>query len=188
MAVNAGGAIQSVLQISYDAASRLASLGQDLAGTGQDQTHGYTYNAAGQIKSRTASNDAYQWTGGGAVSRSYGSNGLNPLTISGSLTLAYDGRGNPSSDGARTFGYDVQNQLTSASTGATLGYDPGRLSQISASAATRFLYDGAAIAAKYNASGAMLRRPRPPRRRAGRLVRGRGRLRPPLVAFAVVDG
>jgi RHS repeat-associated protein len=144
---------------AYDAASRLATLGQDLAGTTQDQTYGYAYNAAGQIKSRTSTNDAYQWIGGGVVNRSYGSNGLNQLTTSGALTLGYDGRGNFSSDGSTIFGYNVQNQLTSASTGATLGYDPaGRLSQVSASAATRFLYDGAAIAAEYSASGALLRR------------------------------
>jgi YD repeat-containing protein len=45
----------------YDSASSLTSLTsltQDLAGTASDQAYGYAYNAAGEITSRAASNDA----------------------------------------------------------------------------------------------------------------------------------
>ena len=43
----------------YDAASRLASLTQDLRGSAYDATTTFAYNPAGQIASRTSGNDAY---------------------------------------------------------------------------------------------------------------------------------
>lgn len=46
----------------WDGGSRLTSLVQNLAGTSQDQTWGFTYNPAGQIMSRSASNDLYAYT------------------------------------------------------------------------------------------------------------------------------
>ncbi len=67
----------------YDAVSRLASLTQDLAGTTQDQSFTFAYNPAGQITSRTASNDAYAWTQHYNVNRGYTTNGLNQYTASG---------------------------------------------------------------------------------------------------------
>ena len=95
----------------YDPVSRLGSLGFDLNGTAWDQSLGFGYNAAGQIASRTASNDGYAWTGAVAVNRSYGVNALNQYTSSGSVALGYDGRGNLTSSGSDTYQYNTRNQL-----------------------------------------------------------------------------
>jgi len=61
----------------YDAASRLTSLSHDLAGSANDLTLTFTHNPAGQIHSRTGSNDAYSWTGHGSGSTASAANGLN---------------------------------------------------------------------------------------------------------------
>jgi len=121
----------------------------------------YDFNAASQIRSVSRDNDAYAWTGHYAVNRAYTTNGLNQYTAAGSATFGYDWNGNLISDGGRTYVYDVENRLVSASTGVTLAYDPlGRLYQITATngAVTRFLYDGDALVAEYDSSGAMTRR------------------------------
>ncbi len=56
--------------------------------------------------------------------------------------------------------YDVENRLVGRSTGVALVYDPlGRLYRVSSSTTdTRFLYDGDALVAEYDASGTMLAR------------------------------
>ena len=61
-----------------DPALRLSGL--TLSGGNQPKTMGLGCNPAGQIVSRTASNDAYALTGGYIVDRDYGVNGLNQLT------------------------------------------------------------------------------------------------------------
>lgn len=82
----------TVTAYGYDAASRLASLA--LAGGNQPNTVSFGYNPAGQIASRTASNDCYAWTGAVNTDRGYAVNGLNLYTQAGSVALGYDGRGN----------------------------------------------------------------------------------------------
>jgi RHS repeat-associated protein len=129
---------------------------------------GLTYNPAGQILSRSGSNDAYAWTGSVAVSRDYAVNGQNQYTGtvsngSPSATFAYDANGNLTSDGSTSFVYDVENRLVSASGAktASLVYDPlGRLFETSGGAAgiTRFLYDDDALIGEYNSGGTMLHR------------------------------
>jgi hypothetical protein len=52
-----------VTSYGYDAIGRLTSLGNDLAGTSYDQSFTFSYNPAGQIVSRSGSNDNYAWTG-----------------------------------------------------------------------------------------------------------------------------
>jgi RHS repeat-associated protein len=145
----------------YDNASRLNSLNIDLVGTAQDQTWAYTYSAADQVKTRTSSNSAYDWAPTATVNRGYAINGLNQAISAGAATLAYDGRGNLSSDGATSFVYDLDNRLTSASGGsnATLSYDPaGRLGQTTGSASTRFVYSGSDLIAELNTSNVIIRR------------------------------
>jgi len=70
-------------------------------------------------------------------------------------------RGNLTSDGTRTFTYDVENRLLTgtAPTAVTLTYDPsGRLQTSTASSSTTtFLYDGSNLSAEYG-SGTVLRR------------------------------
>jgi YD repeat-containing protein len=53
----------STTSYTYDTASRLTQLAEDLSGTSYDQTLGFSYNPAGQITSNTRSNDAFAWTG-----------------------------------------------------------------------------------------------------------------------------
>ena len=98
----------------YDAASRLSSLGHDLNGTAGDLTIGFTYNPAGQIASRTSSNDLYAWTGAVNANRGYAVNGLNQYTQSGAVTPTYDARGNLTSGGAQTYQYTLNNRLWNA--------------------------------------------------------------------------
>ncbi|MGR4862240.1 RHS repeat-associated core domain-containing protein [Caulobacter sp. LARHSG274] len=156
--------IPATTYYDYDAASRLSYLSHDLAGTAQDQSWTFAYNAASQIRTKTGSNSAYDWAATTAA-RSYASNGLNQMTASGALTLGYDGRGNLSSDGVTGFGYDADNNLTSTSAGAALRYDPlGRLMEVrtSSTAATWFRYAGDELLAEYDSTtagnGTLLRR------------------------------
>jgi RHS repeat-associated protein len=147
----------------YDAVSRLQTLSHDLAGGNADHVLGFGYNAASQIASRTASNDAYAWTGAYNVARSYAVNGLNQYTAAGPSSFAYDANGNLTNDGAAAFVYDAENKLVSASGGKTAGlaYDPlGRLFQTSGGSAgvTQFLYDGDELVAEYDQYGSLARR------------------------------
>lgn len=115
----------------YDAAGRLGSLVHDLAGTAQDLSLSFTYNPAGQIESRTSSNDAYAWTGAVSVNRGYAVNGLNQYTLSGSVAPTYDGRGNLTSAGGQTYQYNRYNQLFGNGTGQLFYHSPaGYLGQI----------------------------------------------------------
>lgn len=147
----------------YDAASRLASLSNDLAGTAHDVTSAFAYNPSGQIVGRTRSNSAYVFGGLVAVDRIYAANGLNQYTSAGPATFGYDGNGNLTSDGSTTFAYDIENRLVTASGArtASLTWDPlGRLFQTSEGLAgvTQLLYDGDELVAEYGASGNLLRR------------------------------
>lgn len=146
----------TVTSYTHDGASRLTSLTQDLAGTGYDLSLGFTHNPASQIESTTRSNDAYVWGGAVNVTRPYTTNGLNQHTAAGSVALGYDARGNLTSSGTTTYAYSVENMLTSASTGATLSYDPMlRLYQVGG---TRFQYDGLALIGEYDGAGGVMKR------------------------------
>ncbi|HEY0314339.1 MAG TPA: RHS repeat-associated core domain-containing protein [Allosphingosinicella sp.] len=146
---------------TYDNASRLTQLVEDVAGTSYDQTLGFSYNPASQITSNTRSNDNYAWTGHYNVNRGYTANGLNQYTASGSVTPTYDTKGNLTSAGSTTYGYSSENLLTSATGGITLAYDPAmRLYQTAGGTpgTTRFQYDGTALIAEYNSSNSLQRR------------------------------
>jgi RHS repeat-associated protein len=148
----------------YDPASRLLTLNQRFnQGAGNLDTE-FGYNASNQITTRTSSNGDYSWPGAFTIDRGYQVNGLNQYTGAGSASFTYDGRGNLTSDGTNTYGYDLHNRMVSASTsgGTTLRYDPlGRLWQIQSgqTGSTQFLYDGDHVVAEYDgASGAIRRR------------------------------
>jgi RHS repeat-associated protein len=146
---------------SYDNASRLTSLASDLSGTTYDLTLGMSYNNAGQIKGTTRSNDVYSWTGSVNVLHSDTTNGLNQVTLSGGTSVGYDARGNLSSSGSDSYTYSSENLLLTGPAGASLSYDPLlRLYQVSntATAATRFTYDGGNLIATSNTSGTWQRR------------------------------
>jgi hypothetical protein len=82
--------------------------------------------------------------------RTYTANGLNQYTASGSLSPAYDGRGNLQSAASSTYyTYSAENMLTSSWGQASLSYDPlHRLFQVSGATTTRMLYDGATLIAE----------------------------------------
>jgi len=159
-------ALGTTTEYGYDPISRPQTLTHDLdgAGTGNDVAMGYDYNPASQIVTRSLTNNAYEFPVASS-NRTYAVNGLNQYTqIFGDApaTLGWDANGNLTSDGATTFRYDTENRLTDASgaKNATLTYDPlGRLYEVAtASATTRFFYDGDRLIAEYNGSGALLRR------------------------------
>ena len=146
----------------YDGASRLLSLVHDAAGTADDVSYGFEYNPATQIISRTLSNSDYDHSSIAAGTVSYSANGLNQYNTVGGQAYTYDLNGNLTSDGMTTYGYDVENRLVSVTGGssATLKYDPlGRLHEVSSgSTVTRFLYDGDALVAEYDAAGVVTSR------------------------------
>jgi RHS repeat-associated protein len=147
----------TVTAISYDLASRLQTLSHDLLGSAQDVAWGYTYTHASQLKTRTNSNIAYNWAVS-TTSQFYVPDGNNRYATVAGVAFSYDGRGNLTSDGTRSFTYDVENRLlteTGGGPGLTLTYDPlGRLYQTtSGSTVTQFLYEGNRLVAEYAGSG-----------------------------------
>ncbi len=147
---------------SRDGVGRLDGLGHYYGGSGtSDVTWGFSYNAASQLSSATRDNNAYAWTGHYAVQRAYTTNGLNQYTNAGSAGFTYDNNGNLITDGTNTFVYDVENRLVGRSSGSVaLTWDPlGRLYRVQSSTTdTRFLYDGDALVAEYDASGNVTQR------------------------------
>jgi RHS repeat-associated protein len=146
----------------YDTASRLTSLGHDVAGTTFDATLGFGYTAASQLNTRSTTNGALGWWTAPNNVQSYAVNGLNQYITVNGTTYTHDARGNLTSDGSRTFAYDVENRLTSVSGSAsmTLTYDPlGRLRQtVAGTTTTQFVYDGDRLTMEYNGSNAIVRR------------------------------
>lgn len=152
-----------VERYSYDSASRLTTITNDLAGTTNDLTIGgsttpIAYNPAGQITSLPRSNDVYAWTGVVNVNRNYTSNGLNQYTAAGTASFTYDAKGNLKSDGTNSFCYSSENLLTGENGTCTaptvaLSYDPWmRLYQVAGSTTTRYAYDGSKLLADYDGS------------------------------------
>jgi len=144
------GQVATVL--GYDAVSRPRTLSLDPAGTGYDLTHTLGYNPAGQIVTHELSNSNFQYLEKGSATGTYVANGLNQYTEVGSQIFDYDRNGNLTSDGATTYGYDLDNRLISATgaRNASLKYDPlGHLYQVTGSVSTNFLYSGDALVAEY---------------------------------------
>ena len=158
------GGVGASTSYAYDPISRPSALTHDLAGTASDLNFGFGYNAASQVTTRpiTSNDAAYTYAPAGQPTVTYARNGLNQYATVAGVAYGYDPNGNLTSDGATTFGYDVGNRLITATgaRNAALSYDPlGRLYQVSsAGVTTRFLYDGGALVAEYNATGTMLRR------------------------------
>lgn len=146
---------------TFDTGSRLTQMVHDLGGgTVADQNNTFAWNPADQQTSRTSSNASYVFQPLPDSTQAYGPNGLNQYATVASLNYTYDGRGNLTADGAKTYTYSVDNELVGASIGATLAYDAsGRLERtVSGGVTTRFLYDGIDIVGEYNGAGTLLRR------------------------------
>ena len=156
---------------------------------GAGTTWTFGHNPAGQIVGNARVNDAYAWTGHYAVDRAYTTNGLNqytrpprrrrrPADVRLRRQRQPHGRRQPRLRLRRR--EPAGRQLR---TGVTLRYDPlGRLFQVGGGrrGTTRFLYDGDALVAEYDARrhAAAPLRPRRRRRRAAVLVRRRRRSAP----------
>ncbi len=146
----------------YDAASRLNSLTQDLTGSTRDLGRTFTHNGAGQIRTRNTTGTIYDW-GAPLINKNHVADGLNRYQQVAGTPFSYDLNGNLTSDGARTFVYDVENRLTRViKTGVQtdLSYDPiGRLRSTSTgSTVTQFLYEADRLVAEYNGAGTLQRR------------------------------
>ena len=158
--ITRGNAANSAL--TYDWASRLLSLNQNLASTPHDVTFGFGYTAAGQFMSRSHANALYNWTAP-SLTRAYIPDGLNRYASVAGVNFSHDLNGNLTGDGTRTMAHDVENRLLGVSGGGpglSLTYDPlGRLRQsTSGSSVIQFLYDGDRLVAEYSGAGALLRR------------------------------
>ena len=142
----------------YDPVSRLASMGDDLAGTTYDVTSTFAYSPSNQIVTQTRDNGLYAFTGYVTASNSYAANGLNQYTVVGAGTLGYDSNGNLMSNGGTTFTYDVENRLVSVSGALTaaLVYDP--LGRLYSTAGQQYLYDGDELINEFSSAGALLKR------------------------------
>jgi len=150
-----------VTHYAYDVVSRLQSLTHDMVGAYGDQTWTYAYNPASQLTRRDATSSLYQ-APAGPTSKAYQVNGLNQYTTVGGAAVRYDLRGNLWCDDFNAassqctglaYGYDLLNNLTSASNGAVLAYAPGgRLWQVSKPGSTtlNFLYSGVDLVGEYN--------------------------------------
>ena len=153
----------STSAIGYDKADRMASLAHVFSPTTGNETWTQAYNAAGgQLAQANSSNAAWDWQAISGSAVATVPNGLNQNSNVGGTSWTYDANGNLTSDGVRTFNYDPENRLLAESGPVTmaLAYDPtGRLEQsVINGTTTNFLYDGKALVAEYNSSGAVLRR------------------------------
>jgi hypothetical protein len=154
------GTVQS---FAYDAASRLATLSNNLSGTSHDLTQTFNYNPAGQIADVTRSNDAYGWQAHYNVDRAYIADGLNRIMSAGIQNFAYDARGNLSGDGVNSYYYTAENRLSVVGPqNDLLVYEPGSgmLYQHWASGVdTRFAWSGIDMLLEINgATDTILRR------------------------------
>jgi RHS repeat-associated protein len=158
----AGGA-GAITNLSYDDASRLASIDYGFSGLTNDLTLEFAYNPAGQLAQQDISNGLYDHAGSIGNTGDYTVNGQNEYTEINGATMDHDDNGNMVDDGPNSYTYDVENRLVSATVGsasATLSYDPmGRLSRyaISGGATTDFVYDGDSLIDEY-VSGSVSKR------------------------------
>lgn len=114
--------------LGYSVRGLLSTMSYTWNGSSLGLTYGY--NGDGQRSSLTATDDTFLPSGMAASATTYASNGLNQYTSVASpaaVTYAYDIRGNLTSDGVWTFGYNTENRLISATKpGSTItySYDP----------------------------------------------------------------
>jgi len=178
-----GGATVGTSTYGWNDAGELESLATDAFGTANDVTTTMTYNAAGQIKTRTRTGLAYEWANAGNIDRRYQRNGLNQYTATIAATsgavnvsVAYNARGDLTTEtkgGASfpigTYTYTSEGALLTVNEGtgaaaptnkATLFYDNAdRLRRADeGGTGTRFRYDGDMLIAEYDTAGNLLRR------------------------------
>lgn len=131
---------------SYDAGSQLTGLAWQKPGQPAVGTLGFGYDSNGQIINQSGS-FASQTLPAATTGASSFDDTNRQLTHNG-RTLSYDDNGNLTSDGVRSYVWNVRNQLVEiregASTLATFGYDPlgRRVVRTEGGVTTQYLYDG----------------------------------------------
>lgn len=159
--IDRAGGTGATTNLAYAYDQWISSLAQNLHGSVNDVTFTPTFSPAFQAVTKGVTNDAYTFHPGG-LSKSYTPNGLNQYASVSGTSFSYDSRGNLSSDGTRSFTYDLENRLLTASapTAVSLGYDPlGRLQTSAAGTATiTLLYDGSMLAGEYDATNTLQNR------------------------------
>ncbi|MEO8307657.1 MAG: RHS repeat-associated core domain-containing protein [Pseudomonadota bacterium] len=139
----------AVTSFTPDALGRLQTLTQDLSGTVYDSTVTLGYNPAGQIVSRSQSNDAaYTWLPPVPNSSTAETvNGRNQLTQVGATAIPSDADTNISTLNSYSYAYNALGQMVSGG-GTAVEYDPsGMLSKVGT---TDYLYDGPDLIAQYS--------------------------------------
>jgi RHS repeat-associated protein len=147
----------------YDAQGAMSSLAHFLTNAAANVQFTYARNQAGDLTAITTSNGQYQWAGGTSGAGTYAANGLNQYTATPNGAPTYEANGNMTSDGVRSYRFDIDNRLrmvTGPGVQATLAYDPvGRLSHtVIGGTTTNLLYDNDRLVAEYDANGAVQRR------------------------------
>jgi RHS repeat-associated protein len=135
---------------SWSAENDLLTLSNDLAGTANDAGYTHTFTPAHQWATSSISNAAFKYTPPTGTATAYGgANAVNQVPIIGGTAMAYDTRGNLTTDGTTgtTYLYDAENRMMSATrSGATstYAYDPlgRRTSKTVSASTTNFVYDG----------------------------------------------
>ncbi|WP_198289826.1 RHS repeat domain-containing protein [Teredinibacter turnerae] len=124
----------------------------------------YSYTAGQQLKTKSISDTRFGYEKPPVYSYlSFSSNHLNQLSAIYYTPLDYTNLGSFEGGYGGDFGYNVKNQLTSASVEnrtINLSYDPSdRLLNVTEGGeSTKFLYDGNNVIAEYDENGSLLRR------------------------------
>ncbi|WP_116810562.1 RHS repeat domain-containing protein [Steroidobacter cummioxidans] len=148
----------------YHPVGYVSSMVNNFAGSVNDITWLFpTYNPVGQMVAQNTSSDLYDYVESAVLTTGKSYDGLNRDAAIAALANGYDARGNLRNDGVRSFTYDIENKLLTATGGSanlTLTYDPeGRISKYrSGTNEITFVYDGADLVAEYSSGGVMLRR------------------------------
>jgi len=149
---------------TYTNASDILTLNHNMSGTANDPNFTFTYTNAHQLQTDANTLPAYVWQPPTNASTSYTPNALNQYASVGGVTYGYDTKGNLTSDGTWTNGYDAENRLLTASkTGvsASYAYDPlGRRTKKSGTGVTTtiFVDSGSDEIAEYGGTGTLVRR------------------------------
>jgi RHS repeat-associated protein len=150
---------------SWSAENDLLTLTNDLAGTANDAGYTHTFTPAHQWATSSISNAAFKYTPPTGTATAYGgANAVNQVPTIGGTAMAYDTRGNLTTDGTTgtTYLYDAENRMMSATRAgatSTYAYDPmgRRTSKTVSASTTSFVYDGDAGIADYG-GGTLARR------------------------------
>jgi RHS repeat-associated protein len=140
------------------------AVGGNLAATTNDVAFAHSFTPAHQWATATISNPAFRYLPTTTVTTPYAvANVLNQYGTVGGVVQTYDTRGNLTSDGARTYTYDTENRMltaTASGLSAAYAYDPmgRRTAKTVNSTVTAFVHDGDSEIAEYDGSGALQRR------------------------------